>query len=84
MTTSVFKRVDYTLDQLLAGISLGTIGLPDIQRPFIWKPVRVRDRTCSTRCIRAIQLGTCCCGLTQAMKAPRPRRGGARTSRGGD
>jgi uncharacterized protein with ParB-like and HNH nuclease domain len=43
MTTSVFKRVDYTLDQLLAGISLGTIGLPDIQRPFIWKPVRVRD-----------------------------------------
>ncbi len=43
MTTSVFKRVDYTLDQLLSGISLGTIGLPDIQRPFIWKPVRVRD-----------------------------------------
>ena len=43
MTTSVFKRVDYTLDQLLAGISLGTIGLPDIQRPFIWKAVRVRD-----------------------------------------
>jgi hypothetical protein len=43
VTTSVFKRVDYTLDQLLAGISLGTIGLPDIQRPFIWKPVRVRD-----------------------------------------
>ena len=43
MTTSVFKRVDYTLDQLMAGISLGTIGLPDIQRPFIWKAVRVRD-----------------------------------------
>ena len=39
----MFKRVDYTLDLLLAGISLGTIGLPDIQRPFIWKPVRVRD-----------------------------------------
>ena len=43
MTTSVFKRIDYTLDLLLAGLSLGTIGLPDIQRPFIWKPVRVRD-----------------------------------------
>jgi hypothetical protein len=39
----VFKRVDYTLDLLLAGLSLGTIGLPDIQRPFIWKPVRVHD-----------------------------------------
>jgi len=43
VTTSVFKQVNYTLDQLLAGIALGTIGLPDIQRPFIWKPVRVRD-----------------------------------------
>ncbi len=43
MTTSVFKRVDYTVNLLLAGISLGTIGLPDIQRPFIWSRVRVRD-----------------------------------------
>ena len=43
MTTSVFKQVNYTLDQLLSGVKLGTIGLPDIQRPFVWKPVRVRD-----------------------------------------
>lgn len=43
VTTSVFKKVDYTLDALLNGIEMGTIGLPDIQRPFVWKPVRVRD-----------------------------------------
>ena len=43
MTTAVFKKVDYSLDALLNGIEIGTIGLPDIQRPFVWKPVRVRD-----------------------------------------
>lgn len=43
MTTAVFNKVDYTLDQLLSGIELGSIGLPDIQRPFVWSPTRVRD-----------------------------------------
>lgn len=43
MTTAVFKKVDYTLDQLLSGIELGTISLPDIQRPFVWKAAKVRD-----------------------------------------
>ena len=43
MSTSVFKRVDYTLDVLLGGIALGTTGLPDLQRPFVWKAVQVRD-----------------------------------------
>jgi len=43
MTTVVFKKVDYTLAGLLENIDLGNIGLPDIQRPFIWKPVKVRD-----------------------------------------
>lgn len=43
MTTVVFKKVDYTLAGLLENIVLGNIGLPDIQRPFIWKPVKVRD-----------------------------------------
>lgn len=43
MTTVVFKKVDYTLSGLLENIVLGNIGLPDIQRPFIWKPVKVRD-----------------------------------------
>lgn len=43
MSTSVFKRVDYTLDVLLGGIAMGTTGLPDLQRPFVWKAVQVRD-----------------------------------------
>lgn len=43
MSDTVFKKVDYTLDGLLHYIDLGDIGLPDIQRPFVWKPTRVRD-----------------------------------------
>jgi hypothetical protein len=43
MTTAVFKKVDYTLDQILSGLDLGSISLPDIQRPFVWAPARVRD-----------------------------------------
>lgn len=43
MTTAVFNKVDYVLEHLLNGIELGTISLPDIQRPFVWKPAKVRD-----------------------------------------
>lgn len=38
-----FKRVDYDLDGLLHYIDLGDIGLPDIQRPFVWSNAKVRD-----------------------------------------
>ena len=38
-----FKNVSYSLDNLVAFIDLGQIGLPDIQRPFIWKNAKVRD-----------------------------------------
>lgn len=43
MSTPIFKKVDWTLDGLLASIKLGAIGLPDIQRPFVWRNVKVRD-----------------------------------------
>jgi len=33
---TVFKRVDYDLSGLLHYIDIGDIGLPDIQRPFVW------------------------------------------------
>jgi hypothetical protein len=39
----LFKKVDYTLSSLVDAISSGTIGLPEIQRPFVWKNVKVRD-----------------------------------------
>jgi len=43
MSEILFNKVEYTLSSLLDFIELGTIGLPDIQRPFIWKNVKVRD-----------------------------------------
>ena len=38
-----FKRVDYDLAALLHYIDIGDIGLPDIQRPFVWPNAKVRD-----------------------------------------
>jgi hypothetical protein len=38
-----FKRVDYDLAGLLHYIDIGDIGLPDIQRPFVWANAKVRD-----------------------------------------
>jgi uncharacterized protein with ParB-like and HNH nuclease domain len=38
-----FKRVDYDLSGLLHYIDIGDIGLPEIQRPFVWSNAKVRD-----------------------------------------
>lgn len=38
-----FKKVDYDLGGLLHYIQIGDIGLPDIQRPFVWSNSKVRD-----------------------------------------
>jgi hypothetical protein len=38
-----FKRVDYDLSALLHYVDIGDIGLPDIQRPFVWSNAKVRD-----------------------------------------
>lgn len=38
-----FKKVDYDLAGLLHYIDIGDIGLPDIQRPFVWANTKVRD-----------------------------------------
>lgn len=43
MADTVFTKVDYTLGALMEAIQLGTIGLPDIQRPFVWKNIKVRN-----------------------------------------
>jgi len=39
----LFKKVDYTLKKLIEDIDMGEIGLPDIQRPFVWPRRKVRD-----------------------------------------
>jgi len=43
MKATLFKEVGYSLSKLIADIDLGEIGLPDIQRPFVWTPSKVRD-----------------------------------------
>jgi hypothetical protein len=43
MSEVLFKKVDYTVNKLLEDIEMGNIGLPDIQRPFVWSKTKVRD-----------------------------------------
>ncbi|MGA4645375.1 GmrSD restriction endonuclease domain-containing protein [Limisphaera sp. 4302-co] len=43
MSDLLFKKVDYNIGKLLEDIAIGEIGLPDIQRPFVWDTARVRD-----------------------------------------
>ncbi len=43
MTDTLFKQVNYTVGSLVEFIHLGQIGLPDIQRPFVWPNTKVRD-----------------------------------------
>lgn len=41
--TLLFNEVGYTVGSLLDQIQMGMIGLPDIQRPFVWKNAKIRD-----------------------------------------
>lgn len=43
MSNTLFKEVGYSLSKLIDDIEMGEIGLPDIQRPFVWKNAKVRD-----------------------------------------
>ena len=43
MSNQVFKEVTYSLNMLMNSISMGQIGLPDIQRPFVWPNAKIRD-----------------------------------------
>lgn len=43
MSDTLFKQVNYDLGLLVQQIELGQIGLPDIQRPFVWPNKKVRD-----------------------------------------
>jgi hypothetical protein len=43
MAEVIFKKVDYTLKKLIEDVHIGEIGLPDIQRPFVWPRSKVRD-----------------------------------------
>jgi len=41
--TTLFKEVGYPLSLLIENIEMGEIGLPEIQRPFVWPNSKVRD-----------------------------------------
>ena len=43
MPGNIYVQVNFTLGTLVQQIALGSIGLPDIQRPFVWPNVKVRD-----------------------------------------
>lgn len=43
MADIVFTKVDFTMGALMDSIALGTVGLPDLQRPFVWKNTKVRN-----------------------------------------
>ena len=36
MAGNAYVQVNFTLGMLVQQIALGNIGLPDIQRPFVW------------------------------------------------
>jgi hypothetical protein len=43
MSKTQFKEVSYSLSKLADDIAMGEIGLPEIQRPFVWPNKKVRD-----------------------------------------
>jgi uncharacterized protein with ParB-like and HNH nuclease domain len=43
MSVTLFKEVNYSLAKLVQDIEMGEIGLPEIQRPFVWPNTKVRD-----------------------------------------
>lgn len=43
MAQELFERVDRQVGNLLADVLNGRIGLPDLQRPFVWADAKVRD-----------------------------------------
>ena len=51
-----YNASNIALEQILNYIKSGEIAIPEIQRPFVWKPRQVRDL--STHFIRDIQQDT--------------------------
>jgi uncharacterized protein with ParB-like and HNH nuclease domain len=40
---SLFKETHYSVKLLIENIDRGQIGLPDLQRPFVWSSSKIRD-----------------------------------------
>lgn len=40
---AVFRPAPWKVEQLVSAVATGTLALPDLQRPFVWKATKVRD-----------------------------------------
>ena len=40
---TIFNTTEFTVSQLLEKVDTGELGLPELQRPFVWKNTKVRD-----------------------------------------
>ena len=43
MGAELFKNIPTRINDLVMGVRIGRIGLPDLQRPFVWTDNKVRD-----------------------------------------
>ena len=43
MAKELYERVDRKIGEILIDIKCGKVGLPDLQRPFVWKDFKVRE-----------------------------------------
>ena len=43
MGKELFKNIPSKVEDLVKGVRNGRIGLPDLQRPFVWKDNKVRE-----------------------------------------
>jgi len=43
MANMLFKQVPRTLEDLITQVEKGTLGLPELQRGYVWKAAKVRD-----------------------------------------
>ena len=43
MADQLFHKTEYQVQQLVDMANKGTLGLPDLQRKFVWKPNKIRD-----------------------------------------
>ena len=43
MAKEIFERIDRKVSSLLDEVLNGSIGLPDLQRPFVWQDTKVKD-----------------------------------------
>lgn len=57
MTEPLFTRVDRSVGSLVGDVIEGRVGLPDLQRPFVWKDSDVRDLLDSM--LRGYPIGYC-------------------------